>query len=114
MRIDIDETELASVVVCLLGNPDVQVALRAVLQVQPPAPPVDLFMSAADFSAHVHVSLRTVRLWLASGLPSVGRGRTRRVDVARAMSWLAAGGDQGEAERTARRDASNRAIRRVG
>lgn len=114
MHIEFDEDGVAAMLVHVLARPDVQAALRTAMQAQPPAAPLQLYMTAKDFASHLGVSLRTVRTWLASGLPTVGRKRLRKVDVARAMAWLQAGGDDGAVERQARHDARCAAVRRVG
>jgi len=55
----------------------------------------------------------TVRRWCAAGMPHVGEGRARRVVVAEADAWIAAGGPQRaseRAERSGRKAAAARAI----
>jgi hypothetical protein len=48
----------------------------------------EVFMRARDYAAHVSVSERTVWNLIARGLPTIGKGRSRRIDVERADLWL--------------------------
>ena len=64
------------------------------------SPPADrTYQSAVEFAETMKVSVRLVRRWLALGMPSVHVGRVRRVIVADAQRWLAAGGGKGAAAR---------------
>ena len=57
------------------------------------------YQTAVEFAETMKVSVRSVRKWLALGMPSVQVGRVRRVIVADAQRWLAAGGGKGAAAR---------------
>jgi len=46
------------------------------------------YMTIADYAARVALSKRTIVYRIGEGLPTVGRGRGRRVDVAAADEWL--------------------------
>jgi hypothetical protein len=47
-----------------------------------------LYVRAAEYARRVALSERTVWTLIAQGLPTIGSGRARRVDVARADEWL--------------------------
>lgn len=51
---------------------------------------VPLFASIATFAALCDVHEKTIDRWLARGMPSIGSGRHRRVDVQLAVQWLRA------------------------
>ncbi len=67
------------------------------LQQGEPRPPERTHDTVAEFAERVKVSRRLVRKWIAAGLPSLKVGRFRRVIVADAQQWLAAGGGKGAA-----------------
>jgi hypothetical protein len=75
--------------------------------------PGRLFGTVADFASQYGWSLRYVENLVRQGLPTVGRGRARRVDLATAAEWLRAGGADGSAVRLAQRDARRRASARA-
>ena len=56
------------------------------------APDGAVFVTIKALAAHFGVTRRTVFAWLADGLPSLKRGRFRRVSVEAATAWLAARG----------------------
>jgi hypothetical protein len=113
MRIELDPDELAAALTHALGLPDVQQALRAALGIPDLQARERSFMSVGAYAERIGVSLRSAWNLVREGLPTVGKGRLRRVDVAAADAWMRAGGSDGAAARAARRDASARAVRRV-
>ena len=102
------------------ADPALAARVRAVLGVGvttgevPAQAPEILYATATQYAERHAVSLRTVRSWISDGLPCVGDGRTRRVDVRAADAWRRhrAGGDDALAER-ARRDAARETARRA-
>jgi hypothetical protein len=46
------------------------------------------YLRAAEYARRVSVSERTVWALVTRGLPTIGRGKSRRIDVARADEWL--------------------------
>jgi excisionase family DNA binding protein len=66
-------------------------ALRAqadALEQEPEAPEAPLYLTIADAAQRFNVSKRTIGDWLVVGLPSVRRGRVRRIPIAEATAWL--------------------------
>jgi hypothetical protein len=76
----------------LKADPRLARELRQALGVEAPAAEPILFMRVSDFAEHVAMSERAVWSLLKKGLPSVGAGRTRRVDVERALLWIRSNG----------------------
>jgi hypothetical protein len=100
------------------ADPALASRVRAVLNTGDRVPvqqhePEILYSTAAQYAERHAVSLRTVRSWISAGMPTVGDGRTRRVDVRGADQWrrARAGDDDSIAER-ARRDAARETARR--
>lgn len=55
--------------------------------------------SIDDYAAAVQIGRRTVEGWIKRGLPTLGSGRGRRIDLGRADAWVRANGiDASEAE----------------
>jgi hypothetical protein len=67
----------------------------------------------ADFAERMKVSVRVVRKWISTGMPSVKVGRIRRVIVPDAQSWLASGGGRGATGRAAIAAARRSALRAI-
>jgi hypothetical protein len=64
-------------------------AVREAMRAHEPEPQTEvLFATAKAYAARAGVSLRTVRKLVADGLPTVGSGRMRRIDVKRADAWM--------------------------
>jgi phage terminase Nu1 subunit (DNA packaging protein) len=49
---------------------------------------VPKFMKAKEYAARVGYSVRTIENFIGEGLPTVGKGRLRRVDVEPADEWI--------------------------
>ena len=56
--------------------------------------PVAVYLRAVEYARRVSLSERTVWALISQGLPTIGRGRSRRIDVARADEWLRGQRDQ--------------------
>lgn len=54
-----------------------------------PPPPRLIYMRRASYAARVGFGLRKLDELIAAGLPTIGEGRTRRIDVEQADAWLA-------------------------
>jgi hypothetical protein len=72
-----------------------QMILGRILGEQPaveaePAPQVDdpRWMKLSDYARSRSIGRRTLDVYIAQGLPTKGRGKSRRVIVADADSWL--------------------------
>ncbi|MGD0679844.1 MAG: hypothetical protein ABSC94_31050 [Polyangiaceae bacterium] len=50
--------------------------------------PSTAYLGAAEYARHISLSERTVWDLVSRGLPTVGAGKARRIDVARADEWL--------------------------
>lgn len=73
------------------ADPQLVERLRRVLGAVPSStgtPATVAAMRFADFALHVGVSRRHVYDLATQGLPVVGTGRARRVDVERAIAWM--------------------------
>jgi excisionase family DNA binding protein len=46
------------------------------------------YVSPAQMADRMAVSRATVHRWLRHGMPSLGRGKSRRINVAAAEAWL--------------------------
>jgi hypothetical protein len=82
---------LAGIVEALKEDPALAGELRSLLALPSLATKADpglLFMRVPAYAARVSLSERTVWGLVARGLPTVGSGRARRVDVAGADVWL--------------------------
>lgn len=115
MTLDLDAGDLlAELVRALETRPELASRLRAVLA--PPSATVEpLYMRVGEYATRAGVSRRTGWAWVAAGLPTVGSGRTRRVDVRRADEWLRSRVQPDDAlEQRARRDADRAARRAIG
>jgi hypothetical protein len=108
VTLDLDAaTLLGELVAALERRPDLAARIRAV--VAPPAPE-RIYATPAQAAKHFGVSRRTLFKLLAEGLPAIGSGRARRVDIGRATEWLRARGQADDAvELRARRDATRAA-----
>jgi excisionase family DNA binding protein len=58
------------------------------IDVAPLSAPVGTFLTVDEFARANEVSRRTVFDWIRDGLPSVKRGRLRRIDGHAARAWL--------------------------
>jgi len=79
-----------------------------------PATGTAVYMRVVDYARRVSMGERTIWALVARGLPSVGSGRGRRVDVAGADVWMREQGGQVDgavewAARTSARSAARRA-----
>jgi hypothetical protein len=78
-------------------DPALAERMRRVLGMAP-VEPVDgsspIYLRAAEYARRVSVSERTVWALVTRGLPTIGRGKSRRIDVARADEWLRGQRDQ--------------------
>lgn len=99
---------LIGIVAALKDEPALAGELRSLLGVEAPKMTPDsaqLFMRVSAYAARVSLSERTVWSMIARGLPTIGSGRSRRVDVERADLWL-------RSERDAVDDAIEQSARR--
>ena len=67
-------------------------ALRAeadAIGAEAPAAPASLYLPVAAFAARVALSERTIWTFVRKGMPVIGSGRGKRIDVVRADAWLA-------------------------
>jgi hypothetical protein len=73
-----------------------------------------IYLRATEYARRVSLSERTVWALVSRGLPTVGTGKSRRIDVARADEWLRCQRSEVDAalEEQARR-AAHRAARRA-
>jgi hypothetical protein len=98
---------LAAMVVTLRDEPELTRELRELLGVggmQAKADAPQVFMRVRAFAERVQLSERTLWKMVSRGLPTIGVGRSRRVDVERADAWL-------RNERTAVDDSIERSAR---
>ena len=82
---------LTGIIGALREDPALARELREVLGAAEPAPKVaspHVFLRVAAYASRVSLGERTVWSMIARGLPTVGQGRSRRVDVERADAWL--------------------------
>ncbi len=82
---------LMGIVAALKEEPALAAELRALFGMAAPdstSTTGELFMRVSNYATRVSLSERTVWGLVARGLPTVGSGRTRRVDVERADAWL--------------------------
>jgi hypothetical protein len=113
--VNLDPGELlAELVRALETRPDLAARLRVVLALASgPAEPI--YLRVPDWAERAGVSRRTAWTWVGAGLPTVGTGRTRRVDVKLADAWLRERASVDDAiEKRARADATRAAKRAVG
>jgi hypothetical protein len=83
---------------------------RLIAALAPPASEEPVYMRVAAYAKRAQISERHVWSLVRKGMPTVGSGRSRRVDVARADEWLRAHGQTDDAiERRARADATRAA-----
>jgi hypothetical protein len=79
-----------------------------------------IYLRAAEYARRTSLGERTVWALMSRGLPTIGSGKSRRIDVARADEWLR--GQRGQvdavieaqARRAAQRAAANVAMRSPG
>jgi len=71
-------------------DPEIQRRLRDVIRLlaSPTTPHDAEFERVAEFAKRVALSERTIWKFVKSGMPTIGVGRARRIDVARAVEWL--------------------------
>lgn len=50
------------------------------------------YVTMADFAARTRYSPRTIRHYVAMGMPSAGTGRARKIKLAAALAWIERGG----------------------
>ena len=81
---------LVDIVAALREEPALARELRTLLgaEAEPHVPSAQLFMRVPAYAARVSLAERTVWNMVARGLPTIGSGRSRRVDVERADVWL--------------------------
>jgi hypothetical protein len=82
---------LVGFISALRNEPALAQELRELLGItaaEPKRDSVHLFMRVRDYAERVSLGERTVWNMMARGLPTVGKGRSRRVDVVRADVWL--------------------------
>ena len=80
---------LLGLVAELRADPTLAAELRSILGVASPAPqPEPIYLAVRAYARRLGVSERTAWSWAAAGMPCVGAGRTRRVDVRAADAWL--------------------------
>jgi hypothetical protein len=82
---------LGGIVAALREDPALARDLRELLGVAGTEPKADssrLFVRVREYAARVSLGERTVWTMITRGLPTVGKGRSRRVDVERANVWL--------------------------
>ncbi|MGA3123472.1 MAG: hypothetical protein ABSF69_22100 [Polyangiaceae bacterium] len=71
-----------------------------------------IYLRAAEYARRISLAERTVWALVARGLPTIGSGRSRRIDVAQADEWLRGQRDrvdaaiQSQARRAAQRAAA--------
>jgi hypothetical protein len=96
-------------------DPALAERVRRVLGVQPvndAKEPVALYLRASEYARRLSLGERTVWELVAQGLPTIGSGKSRRIDVARADEWLRGQRDrvdaaiQAHAQRAAHRAAA--------
>jgi hypothetical protein len=110
---------LATIVAALREEPALARELRELLGVAPAEPVAGsrlLLMRVPAYAARVQLSERTAWKMISRGLPTIGIGRSRRVDVERADAWLrnertAVDDSIERSAREAARRAANRAAR---
>jgi hypothetical protein len=81
-------------------DPQLAERLRRVLGAASHGPAPSLTPAAmrfADFAAHVGVSRWQIFSLARQGLPTIGTGKGRRVDVARALEWMRTQGERVDA-----------------
>ncbi len=82
---------LVDIVTALREEPALARELRTLLGAEPSEQNVasaQLFMRVPAYAARVSLGERTVWNMVSRGLPTIGSGRSRRVDVERADVWL--------------------------
>jgi hypothetical protein len=82
---------LLGIVAALREDPTLARELRELLGVaasEPKAESAQLFMRVRAYAARVSLGERTIWATISRDLPTVGQGRSRRVDVGRADAWL--------------------------
>lgn len=79
--------------IVVVSLPELVAAIRAAVadgvRAARAADAAPVYLSPSALASHYSVSRSTVHVWLASGLPSVGAGKARRIAVAAADEWLA-------------------------
>ena len=114
----VDAAELLDALVTAAEqSPELAERLRLLLLLTPPvaAEPQAIYCRVAEYAARVGVSRRTGWNYVRQGLPTIGEGRNRRVDVARGDAWLRARGQSDDGlEQRARRDAARAARKATG
>lgn len=76
---------LTALLEVLESRPDLVKRFRALLA-RPTAP--SLYLTTTQAAARYQVSRRTVQTWMSLGLPCIGTGKARRIDVRLADVWL--------------------------
>jgi hypothetical protein len=82
---------LVSLVAALKDEPALAAELRSLLGTGAPETklgPAEVFLHVPAYAARVSLGERTVWSMIKRGLPTIGSGRSRRVDVERADAWL--------------------------
>jgi len=81
------------------GDPSLAERVRRVLGVQrvdEAREPAAVYLRVAEYARRLSLGERTVWALVSRGLPTIGRGRSRRIDVERADDWLRS--QQGEVD----------------
>jgi len=92
---------LLEIVEAAESDPALAERVRRALGVPSPAPeeaPAAIYLRVAEYARRVSLGERTVWALVSRGLPTVGTGRGRRIDVARADEWLRSQRDRVDAE----------------
>ena len=80
---------LVEVLDAIERDPELAARVRRLLGVAPPvAEPTPIYERVASFARRVSLSERSIWTLASEGMPMVGSGRGRRVDVARAIAWI--------------------------
>jgi hypothetical protein len=97
------------------GDPSLAERVRRVLGVQrvdEAQEPAAVYLRVAEYARRLSLGERTVWALVSRGLPTIGRGRSRRIDIARADEWLR--NQQGEVDAAIAAQARRAARRAAG
>lgn len=106
---------VASAVEALEADPALAARARRVLGLVAPmsAPEVEaLYLKVPDYAKRIAVSESTAWALVKRGLPTIGAGRSRRVDVRRADEWLRS--ERDHVDQAVEHDARRRARKAAG
>jgi hypothetical protein len=103
LTLDVPHEALVEAVSAALCDPKVLDALRAAIA-SPSASHEPRFATLQAYAARLCVSQRSIRNWIARGLPSMRMGSVLRIPVNEADRWLLEGGHVRKAvQQTARK-----------